>query len=232
MAPDDLEDRCALDRGNAGGRATRELLMLTAERLFAERGFEAVPLREIGREAEQRNPAVTQYHFGTREELVREIYAYRAEALNTRRFELLRELEARGAPRMIPRALLRALLLPHAESIGDPENHFLGFLNRLIADRGGLDLGGAGRDEVPLAAYDDLRARIAQQFPEIPNDVFERRFDLVFNWAIEALATFALRTADSDVAVDAYLDELVAMLTASLGAEPPRTRRTRRRSVA
>src|SRR5215212_6920733 len=64
----------ALDRGNAGGRATRELLMLTAERLFAERGFEGVALREIGREAEQRNPAVTQYHFGTRDDLVREIY--------------------------------------------------------------------------------------------------------------------------------------------------------------
>src|SRR4051812_12335899 len=82
----------ALDRGNAGGRATRELLMRTAERLFAERGFEAVPLREIGREAEQRNPAVTQYHFGTRDELVREIYAYRSERLNQRRFELLRDL--------------------------------------------------------------------------------------------------------------------------------------------
>ena len=100
----------ALDRGNAGGRATRELLMLTAERLFAERGFEAVPLREIGREAEQRNPAVTQYHFGTRDELVREIYAYRSERLNQRRFELLRDLEARGAADD-PRALMRALLL-------------------------------------------------------------------------------------------------------------------------
>ena len=221
----------ALDRGNAGGRATRELLMLTAERLFAERCFEAVALREIGREAEQRNPAVTQYHFGTRDELVREIYAYRAEALNARRFELLRELETRDAADDA-RALLRALLLPHAESIEDPENHFLGFLNRLIADRGGLELGGGRRDTVPLAAYDELRARIAKQLPKIPNHVFERRFDLVFNWAIEALAMFALRTADAAVAVGAYLDELVAMLTASLGAEPPRTRRARLRSPA
>jgi AcrR family transcriptional regulator len=207
----------ALDRGNAGGRATRELLMLTAERLFAQRGFAAVPLREIGREAEQRNPAVTQYHFGTREELVREIYAYRAESLNARRFELLRELEARGGADD-PRALLRALLLPHAESISDPENHFLGFLNRLIADRGRLDLGGLGRATVPLAAYDELRARIAQQFPKIPTDVFKRRFELVFNWAIEALATFELRTEET-IAVDAFVDELVAMLSASVGAE-------------
>ena len=220
----------ALDRGNAGGRATRELLMLTAERLFAERGLEAVPLREIGREAEQRNPAVTQYHFGTREELVREIYAYRAETLNQRRFELLRDLEARGAADN-PRALLRALLLPHAESIDDPENHFLGFLNRLIADRGRLDFGGAGRDDVPLAAYDELRARIAKQFPKVPADVFELRFELVFNWAIEALATFELRTI-TRASVDDFLDELVAMLTAGLGAEQPRARRTRRRSPA
>jgi AcrR family transcriptional regulator len=216
----------ALDRGNAGGRATRELLMLTAERLFAERGFEAVPLREIGREAEQRNPAVTQYHFGTRDELVHEIYAYRSEGLNERRFELLRDLEARGAAHD-PRALMRALLLPHAESIGDPENHFLGFLNRLIADRGRLDLGGVGREDIPLAAYDDLRDRIAKQFPKIPNGVFERRFELVFNWAIEALATFELRTTPS-APVDTFVDDLVAMLTAALGAEAPRARRARR----
>jgi AcrR family transcriptional regulator len=206
----------ALDRGNAGGRVTRELLMLTAERLFAERGFEAVPLREIGREAEQRNPAVTQYHFGTRDELVREIYTYRAETLNARRFELLRDLDARRASDDA-RELMRALLLPHAESISDPENHFLGFLNRLIADRGRLDLGGVGRDDVPLAAYDELRARIAKQFPKVPSDVFERRFDLVFNWAIEALATFELRMTAS-TPVDDFVDELVAMLTAGLGA--------------
>ena len=48
--------------------------------------------------------------------------------------------------------------------------------------------------------------------------MFERRFEMVFNWAIEALATFELRTTNAGP-VDDFVDELVAMLTAGLGAE-------------
>ena len=61
--------------------------------------------------------------------------------------------------------------------------------------------------------------------------MFERRFEMVFNWAIEALATFERRTTTA-APVDAFVDELVAMLTAGLGAEQPHARRTRRRPPA
>ncbi len=55
----------------------REQMILAAERLIAERGIDAVSLREIGATAGQRNNSAAQYHFGTKEGLVAAIYEYR-----------------------------------------------------------------------------------------------------------------------------------------------------------
>jgi AcrR family transcriptional regulator len=54
-------------------RATRELIMSTAERLYAERGVYAVSNRQISEAAGQGNTAAVGYHFGTRADLVRAI---------------------------------------------------------------------------------------------------------------------------------------------------------------
>ena len=45
---------------NAAGRATRRRLILTAERLFAERGIDVVPLIEIGEKAPHAMTATAQ----------------------------------------------------------------------------------------------------------------------------------------------------------------------------
>ncbi|RYF40954.1 MAG: TetR family transcriptional regulator, partial [Comamonadaceae bacterium] len=50
------------ERANSRGDATRQLLLTMAEQLFAERGIAAVPLRDIGVAAGQKNHAVVQYH--------------------------------------------------------------------------------------------------------------------------------------------------------------------------
>ncbi|MEU9272600.1 helix-turn-helix domain-containing protein [Streptomyces sp. NPDC048251] len=53
--------------------ATREALLTTAERLFAERGVHAVANREISEAAGQGNNAAVNYHFGTKTDLIRAI---------------------------------------------------------------------------------------------------------------------------------------------------------------
>jgi AcrR family transcriptional regulator len=53
--------------------ATRELILSTAERLFAEHGLSAVSNRGIGAAAGQGNNTAVGYHFGTRTDLVRAI---------------------------------------------------------------------------------------------------------------------------------------------------------------
>jgi AcrR family transcriptional regulator len=58
-----------------GGRvsATREVILTTAERLFAESGVYSVSNRQISEAAGQGNTAAVGYHFGTKADLVRAI---------------------------------------------------------------------------------------------------------------------------------------------------------------
>ena len=55
--------------------AARQAIVEAAERLFAERGIEAVSLRDVSAAAGQRNHSAAQYHFGDRAQLV--VFAYR-----------------------------------------------------------------------------------------------------------------------------------------------------------
>ncbi|MDQ4115373.1 MAG: TetR family transcriptional regulator, partial [Actinomycetota bacterium] len=68
---------------------TRTKIVLAAERLFAERGMAAVPLRDIVAAAGQRNASAIQYHFGPRPDLVTAVFQYRMGQVNERRLELL-----------------------------------------------------------------------------------------------------------------------------------------------
>ncbi|RZL70382.1 MAG: TetR/AcrR family transcriptional regulator, partial [Rhodococcus sp. (in: high G+C Gram-positive bacteria)] len=122
------------ERVNARGDATRQLLLTTAEKLFAERGIAAVPLRDIGAAAGQKNHAVVQYHFGDKETLVGEIVAYRAAIGEKRRVEMFTDLVVRGEPRIAD--LVRVFAFPLASHLGE-DNHYLAFMSRYIIEHGG-----------------------------------------------------------------------------------------------
>ncbi|GAB3211198.1 TetR/AcrR family transcriptional regulator [Marinactinospora thermotolerans] len=66
--------------------ATRELILTTAERLFAEHGLFAVSNRQISEAAGQGNNTAVGYHFGTKADLLRAIvrrHSERIEQLRT-----------------------------------------------------------------------------------------------------------------------------------------------------
>jgi AcrR family transcriptional regulator len=98
---------------------TRVLLIETAERLFAERGVNAVSLREIGATAGQRNTGAVRYHFGTKEALVNAVFEHRMTPINEHRLAMLAELDATGRSHDV-RGLTEAYLLPLAAMLGDP----------------------------------------------------------------------------------------------------------------
>jgi AcrR family transcriptional regulator len=58
---------------------TRDRLLATAERLFAEHGYDGVSMRQIASEAEA-NLALIHYHFGSKLDIFRAIWALRYEA--------------------------------------------------------------------------------------------------------------------------------------------------------
>jgi AcrR family transcriptional regulator len=98
---------------------TRAQLIRTAERLFAERGVNAVSSREINREAEQRNATALQYHFENRQGLIRAILRKHESTIDDSRNKLLDEIETSG--RYGLDRFSAALVLPTAEKLSDRE---------------------------------------------------------------------------------------------------------------
>ncbi|WP_078961780.1 TetR family transcriptional regulator [Streptomyces hygroscopicus] len=72
--------------------ATREAILATAERLFAERGVYVVSNRQVSEAAGQGNNAAVGYHFGTKADLVRAIARKHAQQVERVRERLLREI--------------------------------------------------------------------------------------------------------------------------------------------
>ncbi|MEV7437504.1 TetR/AcrR family transcriptional regulator [Streptomyces griseoviridis] len=68
---------------------TRELILTTAERLFAERGVNAVSNRQISEAAGQGNNTAVGYHFGTKADLVRAIVRSHSQRIEEIRVRLL-----------------------------------------------------------------------------------------------------------------------------------------------
>jgi AcrR family transcriptional regulator len=87
-------------------QATRERILVAAERLYAEHGVLAVSNRQIGEAAGQGNNTVVGYHFGTRTELVRAIVRKHTTAI-----ERLRGRRLDGGPTQL-RDWLECLVHP------------------------------------------------------------------------------------------------------------------------
>ncbi|GAB3904821.1 hypothetical protein GCM10027612_73340 [Microbispora bryophytorum subsp. camponoti] len=98
-------------------------LVDAAERLFAERGIDAVSLREINAAAGQRNSTALQYHFGDRAGLLKAVLAKHRPEIEARRHQLLDEYEARCPlpPAQARRTLAAALVRPAAAKLADPD---------------------------------------------------------------------------------------------------------------
>src|SRR6201992_557680 len=90
---------------------TRTAILAAAERLYADRGFGDVTLRDIVAEASV-NLAAVNYHFGSKDELIAELFVTRSLALNKERLRELREAEEAGNGRADISAVLRALVGP------------------------------------------------------------------------------------------------------------------------
>ena len=90
---------------------TRALILDAAERLYAERGFGEVTLRDIVAAAGV-NLAAVNYHFGSKDELIAELFVTRGVATNRERLAELKAAEEAGNGVADVRAILRALVGP------------------------------------------------------------------------------------------------------------------------
>ncbi|MDP1869157.1 MAG: TetR/AcrR family transcriptional regulator [Bradyrhizobium sp.] len=90
---------------------TRSAILSAAERLYADRGFGDVTLRDIVASASV-NLAAVNYHFGSKDELIAELFVTRSLATNRERLNELKAAEEAGGGRAAIDAIFRALVGP------------------------------------------------------------------------------------------------------------------------
>src|ERR1700730_11355289 len=90
---------------------TKTAILSAAERLYSDRGFGDVTLRDIVAGADV-NLAAVNYHFGSKDELIAELFVTRSIATNRERLNELKLAEEAGGGRADIDAVLRALVGP------------------------------------------------------------------------------------------------------------------------
>jgi AcrR family transcriptional regulator len=198
---------------NAAGRATRERLILAAERLFAQHGIEAVPLRDVAVAAGQRNVAATNYYFGDRDSLVRAIFDYRMQDIERQQEERLTEvlITTTSGERGRVRGLVEAYTIPLVEQLD--EGYFNGFIARMQLDLGNGDAFVADHWMRALRLISGL---LRDEFSNLSQETFTRRMNAVVLLGVHYLATIQHLGTDGsdDDWVDDFIDMLVGILEA------------------
>ena len=97
---------------------TKDSILDAAEKLFAERGFDATSMRAITQTAGV-NLAAVNYHFQTKEGLLQALFTRRLERLNRKRMEMMDRYEAEYGERPVPlEKLVRSLIGPMLDAPG------------------------------------------------------------------------------------------------------------------
>jgi len=172
---------------DGGGRASvRQRLMETSERLFAEHGWNAVSIRAIATAAGV-NLAALHYHFGSKEQLLAEIFTARARPIAEERLRLLGEIDLAHSPSL--ERILEAFLRP-ALTVGADERFggraFVKLRARLATEPEAVSR------RILSSAFDEssgafLRA-LAQALPDLPQADLEWRFHFMLGTMFYTMA--------------------------------------------
>src|ERR1051325_8289765 len=114
-------------------KPTKQKILDTSERLFAQKGFAATSMRQIISEAGV-NLAAVHYHFGSKEELLDELVERKAGPVNAERLALLDAAKKAGNGRPLKvDEILDALLRPMATAASQ-NDQFVKLMGRLFAE--------------------------------------------------------------------------------------------------
>jgi AcrR family transcriptional regulator len=208
------------------GAATRQALLDTAERLFAEHGYGATSLRRITAAADA-NLAAVHYHFGSKQDLFVALFRRRVQPVNRQRVARLEQLIAVTAPQPPPLedvldVLVRPILALRDEPGGE---HFVRLVGRLFAEPG--DHLTAVREE-----FDEVRSKflpvLAARLPHLDREQLALRMQFTIGSLANVLAQAHRSTGPSCLGPDRttpelVADELVAYAAAGLRAPVRRT---------
>ncbi|GAA1107870.1 TetR/AcrR family transcriptional regulator [Kribbella jejuensis] len=198
--------------------ATRELIMATAERMFAERGVHEVSNRQISEAAGQGNNTAVGYHFGTKTDLVRAIVRKHAQPVEARRRELLAELGPDPDVRDWVTVLVRSAT-DHMGSLGTP-SWLARFSAQLMNDPALREI--QLEESLSSPSLTRVVEGLAAGLADLPSEVRLERGDMARHLIIQMTAEFELALAEGrptaratwEEMANGLIDGIVGMLTA------------------
>jgi len=166
---------------------TRERILDTAERLFAEQGYSGTSLRTIIAEARV-NLAAIHYHFGSKEALLEAVFLRRAEPANQERLVMLERCErdaGNNAPEL--EKVIEAFVVPAFHTAYDPARGgpvFQALMGRLYAE-GDILPRIVGTHFLPLLGR--FASALARALPDLPPDELFWRVHFAMGATAQAL---------------------------------------------
>ena len=202
------------DTGETNEAATKAAVFCSAERLFALHGFQNVSVRDITADAGV-NLASVNYHFGSKDALLFEIFRRRTAELNRERARMLHEANDRHGGKPPVREILEALFTPPLKW-ASPDNDRRISVQFIIRSRseGTAEMREAlTKDVSHLARFAD--ALIAAR-PELPPETVYWRLHFCLGMVhnnrfaefdrLHVLSDGATREGDVDVLLNRMLD--------------------------
>jgi|SRR5690606_17931735 AcrR family transcriptional regulator len=190
-------------------------IILAAQQLFAERGIDAVSLREIATAAGHANNSAVQYHFQSKEGLIQAIFDLRIPFLESARQRHIDSLPADGHGL---EDLLAALLFPILEMFDAQEQRIFTLFSSHLLSRDTLEHPFyRAQDRMPVTTR--LNQMIEDSLSHLPKQVFDFRFRLVSGFFLSTLLERqnAQRSRKSPYADDSvFWGDMVNVLAAML----------------
>ena len=191
--------------------------MRSAERLFAERGIDAVSLRQISAAAGMRMAGAVGYYFGDKAGLIRAIVEDRDFRIDRRRRAMLANLERHGRTNDL-RAVAETGIRPSVEEIG-ATGYYFRFLAQL--DRHPRAMSDAWDIGAFRSAVRVLELQIKVGLDHLPPMILEQRKRFGIHMVIAALADLEAQArgpVDEVVALN-LIDSVVALYSAQPSQE-------------
>lgn len=207
--------------GDYGERVSdpKDALLAAAERLVAAHGPDGVSMRDVAKQAGQRNNSAVAYHFGNREGLLRALFERRMTVINVRRAELFGLWRERGDGDL--RGLVEVVLRPLAEHISaaGPGSTYAQFMVRTLP----MFEQGQGEGLPASALHREVGTELLARVAQPGSATAQRRLSLALTMATSALAMHEERIAARDGWIedlDELLGDLVDMTVGALLVGP------------
>lgn len=210
---------------------TRDRILDAAERLFMAHGYEGTSMRQITGEASV-NLAAVNYHFGSKEALMQEVFRRRLDWLNEERLRILNEFEAQAEgkplkPSQIVDGFFGTLLrMANDEQRGGMT--FLRLLGRTLTDPSEFIRTFLAHEYVDV--LDRYREALFNSLPNVPHEEIVWRFHFMLGATSYAIAgtdslrlvtDWKLTDADSLDRLDRLVPRLMSFLLGGLRAPLP-----------